>query len=95
MYTWGVFRTLTQLAFTCLKLAIETLEQGVKRRSGIFIVNFEHISHLVLAFLKHPSYKRSDDTEAPYKDHLWDLLIFSNQTKKIALHPINNSKMAK
>ena len=33
-------------------LTIETLEQGVKRRrSGIFIVNFEHISHLVLLFL--------------------------------------------
>ena len=41
---------------------IETLEQGVKyvqsqqsqsqrRRSGVFIVNFEHISHLVLVFL--------------------------------------------
>ena len=26
---------------------VETLEQG----SGIFIVNFEHISHLVLVFL--------------------------------------------
>ena len=47
-------------------LATETLEQGVKyvqkltikiaerrhwRRSGIFIVDFEHISHLVLVFL--------------------------------------------
>ena len=37
---------------------METLEQGVKyvqgrrwRRSGIFIVNFEHISHLVLVLL--------------------------------------------
>ena len=42
---------LTQPAFTCSKLTIETLEQGVKRRSGVFIVNFEHISHLVLVFL--------------------------------------------
>ena len=42
----------TQSAITCSKLAIETLEQGVKwRRSGVFIVNFEHISHLVLVFL--------------------------------------------
>ena len=55
-----------QSAITCSKLTIETLEQGVKyvlklmiktperrhwRRSGIFIVNFEHISHLVLVFL--------------------------------------------
>ena len=66
----------TQLAITCSKLTIETLEQGVKicskltiktpkRRHfpvfrpnagrwclfGAFIVNFEHISHLVLVFL--------------------------------------------
>ena len=51
--------------FTCSKFTIETLEQGVKkcsklqikiperrqwRRSSIFIVNFEHISHIVLLF---------------------------------------------
>ena len=59
----------TQPAFTCSKLTIETLEQGLGtrkicskltikipeqpqwRRSGIFIVNFEHVSHLVLVFL--------------------------------------------
>ena len=44
----------SQPVFTCSKLTIETLEQGVKyhcRRSGVFIVNFEHISHLVLVFL--------------------------------------------
>ena len=38
----------------CLKLIIEILEQNVnydRRRSGIFIVNFEHISNLALAFL--------------------------------------------
>ena len=49
---------MTQPAFTCLKLTIEALEQDVKyiqiwqwthqndaiwRRSGILIVNFEHI----------------------------------------------------
>ena len=34
-----------QTAFTCSRLTMETLEQGV------FIVNFEHISHLVLVFL--------------------------------------------
>ena len=37
----------TQPAIACSKLTIETL----KRRSGVFIVNFEHISHLVLVFL--------------------------------------------
>ena len=54
----------TQSAITCSKLTIETLELGVKcskitktperrqwRRSDVFIVNFEHISHLVLVFL--------------------------------------------
>ena len=38
---------LTLPAMACSKLTIETLEQGVKyvhwRRSGVFIVNFEHI----------------------------------------------------
>ena len=39
----------TQLTFTCSKSVVETLEKGVKyvqsqsRRSGVFIVNFEHI----------------------------------------------------
>ena len=31
----------------CSKLTIQTPE----RRSGVFIVNFEHISHLALMFL--------------------------------------------
>ena len=34
----------------CSKL-IETPERRYWRRSGVFIVNFEHISHLVLVFL--------------------------------------------
>ena len=48
----------------CSKLTIERLEQGVKylpsqqqrhqndarRRSGVFIVELEHISHIVLSF---------------------------------------------
>ena len=53
----------TQPAFTCLKLTVETLQRECEicsmltiktperrhwRRSGVFIVNFEHISHLVL-----------------------------------------------
>ena len=32
----------------CSKLTIKRVEQ--RRRSGTFIVNFEHISHLVLVF---------------------------------------------
>ena len=58
--------TFSQSAITCSKSLIETLEQSVKyvkkltiktlkqhqwRRSSAFIVNFEHISHLVLVFL--------------------------------------------
>ena len=45
----------SQPAFTCSKITIETLEQGVKyvqwRSSGVFIVNFEHISRLIQVFL--------------------------------------------
>ena len=35
----------------CSKLTIKIPERLNWRRSGIFIVNFEHISHLVLVFL--------------------------------------------
>ena len=35
----------------CSKLTIKILERRQRRRPGIFIVNFEHISHLVLVFL--------------------------------------------
>ena len=46
-----------QWTFTCSNLTIETLEQGVKYVqsceicSGVFTVNFEHISPLILVFL--------------------------------------------
>ena len=35
----------------CSKLTINTPERRQWRRSGVFIVNFEHISHFVLVFL--------------------------------------------
>ena len=35
----------------CLKLTIKTRKQRQWRRSGVFIVNFELISYLVLVFL--------------------------------------------
>ena len=35
----------------CSKLTIKTPERCHWRRSGVFIVNFEHISFLVLVFL--------------------------------------------
>ena len=63
-YCFAFLRTFVQLflcflsqpAYTYSKLTIETPEQGVKyvqswRRSSIFVVNFERISHLVLVFL--------------------------------------------
>ena len=34
-----------------LKLTIKKPERRKWRRTGVFIVNFEHISHLVLVFL--------------------------------------------
>ena len=54
---------LVQLPFTFLKTERETLEKGMKyvqshkRRSGVFIVSFEHISYLFLVFLFLPSNK--------------------------------------
>ena len=35
----------------CSKLTIKTPERHQWRRSGVFIVNFQYISHLVLVFL--------------------------------------------
>ena len=35
----------------CPKLTIKTPERHQWRRSGVFLVNFEHISHLILVFL--------------------------------------------
>ena len=35
----------------CSKLTIKTREQRQLRRFAVFIVKFEHISHLVLVFL--------------------------------------------
>ena len=35
----------------CSKLTIKTSEQRHWRRSGVFIVNFEHTSHHLLVFL--------------------------------------------
>ena len=35
----------------CSKLTIKTLERWHWSRSSVFIANFEHVSHIVLAFL--------------------------------------------
>ena len=50
-WRWG-YKIDLQPVFTFSKLTIETLVQGLKYgKSGVFIVNFEHISHLALVFL--------------------------------------------
>ena len=41
----------SQPAITCSKLTIKTPEQRHSRHFGVFIVNSEHISHLVLVFM--------------------------------------------
>ena len=35
----------------CSKLAIKTPERRHQHRFGVFVVNFEHFSHLALVFL--------------------------------------------
>ena len=35
----------------CSKLKVKTQERHQWRRSAVYVVNFEHISHLVLVFL--------------------------------------------
>ena len=35
----------------CSRLTIKTPERSQRRRSGVFIPDFEHISHLALVFL--------------------------------------------
>ena len=55
-------KRLSQSGFTCPKLRMKTLEQGVNmfkvntkdtrwRRSGVFIVNFEDLLHLILVLI--------------------------------------------
>ena len=62
MHSSHILRPHAQPAFTYLKLTINTrtrrkicskltIKTPGKRRSGVFIVNFEHISHVVLMFL--------------------------------------------
>ena len=44
------FKQKLQPAITCLKLTIKTPERRQWSRSGVFTVNCEHITHLVLVF---------------------------------------------
>ena len=75
----------------CLKLSITTSERCHWRLSGVFIVNFEHISHLVLVFLKltlswwmPPAMSQSDSsgflsTVLESFRHTWTFLTTTNQ----------------
>ena len=48
----STIKTLEKKKFdVCLKLAMKTPERHQRRCSAVFIVNFEHISHLFLVFL--------------------------------------------
>ena len=49
-YSKLTIETLEQVA-KCSKLTIKTTERRHWDRSSVFIVNFEHISHVALAFL--------------------------------------------
>ena len=44
-------RNTRKMCEICSKLTIKTPEQRHCRRSGVFIINFEHMSHLVVMFL--------------------------------------------
>ena len=50
LHTVNIRNTRTKCKI-CSKLTLKTPERRHWRRSGVFIVNFEHISHLVLVFL--------------------------------------------
>ena len=46
-----VFESTKTMREICLKLTIKTPERHHWRRSGVFIINFEQISHIDLVFL--------------------------------------------
>ena len=59
------------------KLTIKTLERCQWRHSGVFIINFEHISHLGLVFLL-PTLSRWMPAGCPYREWLkWHRLTLS------------------
>ena len=57
----------TQPAITCSKLTIKTPERSQSRRFGVFIVTFEHISHLAsTAEMGHQLFLRVDSALSKY-----------------------------
>ena len=47
----STIETLGKRCKICSKFTVKTLERRCWCRSSVFVVNFEHISHLFLAFL--------------------------------------------
>ena len=50
-YSMSTIETLEAGVKLCSKLTIKIPERRHRCRSGVFIVNFEHILHLLLVFL--------------------------------------------
>ena len=72
------------------KLTIKTLKQRHWRRPGVFIVNFEHISHLSLIFLLLPLKISFDSISQPFKSMLMRIkkhvnCPFLNNMRKIEI----------
>ena len=75
----------------CSDVTIKTTEQRQWRRSGVFIVNFEQISHLVLVFLLLTLSRQMPAENVLYIVYWYsswrhNLLEFFNILKKTALH---------
>ena len=67
------------------KLTIKTPERCQWRRSGVFIVNFKHISHLVLLFLV---YSLIDVDTQKRGNHLPLVLVKLPTAPKPCFHPL-------
>ena len=65
----------------CSELTIEEIKRRHRRRCGVFIVNFEHNSHLPLVFLLHFYFQQVNEN--------WNKVNFANQvscTSTIIIH---------
>ena len=50
LHHYSVLITASQERFTCSRSTVKTLDKGVKYIQNVLIVNFDHISHIVLVF---------------------------------------------
>ena len=56
----------------CLKLTIKTPERRQRRRFGVFIVNFEHISHLLFSSVSIFDFEQVNIRWKLYIKTLWE-----------------------